>query len=174
MLYKPKFCCECGNKIFRKGWGLWTSRRFCEVCEIENKAYDFFIKFLVLTAFAFGIIGAGGFFWKGKQGENTKEFLVKSGLNHNQKESKHIRFEPEMLINANSASVVESSKVESSKLNKKEVKIENEVKEIYFCGAMTKKGMPCKRRVKKPERCWQHLGQPAMFSQKELLVSKSS
>ena len=34
---------------------------------------------------------------------------------------------------------------------------------VYFCGAATKKGTPCSRRVKRPgERCWQHAGMPAM------------
>lgn len=30
-------------------------------------------------------------------------------------------------------------------------------KEVYYCGARTKKGTACKHRVKKAgERCWQH------------------
>ena len=32
---------------------------------------------------------------------------------------------------------------------------------VYFCGALTKKGKPCSRKVKRNERCWQHVGQPA-------------
>ena len=39
--------------------------------------------------------------------------------------------------------------------------IENE--KIYFCGAMTKKGTPCSRKVKGGGRCWQHKGQEAML-----------
>jgi hypothetical protein len=35
---------------------------------------------------------------------------------------------------------------------------------VYYCGAMTKKGTACTRRVKSPGRCWQHLGQPAAGS----------
>jgi hypothetical protein len=34
---------------------------------------------------------------------------------------------------------------------------------VYYCGAVTKKGTACSRRVKHPgERCWQHVGMPAM------------
>jgi len=34
---------------------------------------------------------------------------------------------------------------------------------VYYCGAATKKGTPCSRRVKRPgERCWQHTGMPSM------------
>lgn len=32
--------------------------------------------------------------------------------------------------------------------------------EIYTCGARTKKGTPCSRRVHGPVRCWQHKGMP--------------
>jgi hypothetical protein len=41
---------------------------------------------------------------------------------------------------------------------------------IYTCGARTKKGTPCLRRVHAPERCWQHKGMPAMLPQEKLLV----
>jgi hypothetical protein len=42
--------------------------------------------------------------------------------------------------------------------------------EVYICGARTKKGAPCSRRVHGPVRCWQHKGMPAMLAQEKLLV----
>jgi hypothetical protein len=30
--YRPNFCCECGHKIVRLRWFVWTSRRFCDKC----------------------------------------------------------------------------------------------------------------------------------------------
>ena len=42
--------------------------------------------------------------------------------------------------------------------------------EVYLCGARTKKGTPCSRRVHGPVRCWQHKGSPAMLPQQKLLV----
>src|SRR5215211_7950977 len=30
--YRPNFCCECGEKIVRLRWRVWTSRRFCDKC----------------------------------------------------------------------------------------------------------------------------------------------
>jgi len=33
---------------------------------------------------------------------------------------------------------------------------------VYTCGARTKKGTPCSRRVQGPVRCWQHKGLPRM------------
>jgi hypothetical protein len=43
---------------------------------------------------------------------------------------------------------------------------------IYTCGARTKKGTPCLRRVHAPVRCWQHKGMPAMLPQEKLLVQE--
>jgi hypothetical protein len=42
--------------------------------------------------------------------------------------------------------------------------------EVYICGARTKKGTPCSRRVHGPVRCWQHKGQKPMLPQEKLLV----
>ena len=41
---------------------------------------------------------------------------------------------------------------------------------VYICGARTKKGKPCSRRVQSPVRCWQHKGSPAMLPPEKLIV----
>ena len=43
---------------------------------------------------------------------------------------------------------------------------------IYTCGARTKKGTPCSRRVHGPVRCWQHKGMPPMLPQEKLLIKE--
>jgi hypothetical protein len=43
---------------------------------------------------------------------------------------------------------------------------------VYVCGARTKKGTPCSRRVHGPVRCWQHKGMPAMLPAEKLLVKE--
>ena len=40
----------------------------------------------------------------------------------------------------------------------------------YICGARTKKGTPCSRRVRGPVRCWQHKGAQAMLPLERLIV----
>jgi hypothetical protein len=42
--------------------------------------------------------------------------------------------------------------------------------EIYICGARTKKGTPCSRRVHGAVRCWQHKGLPAMLPLEKLRI----
>ncbi|HSS19668.1 MAG TPA: hypothetical protein VLL54_06315 [Pyrinomonadaceae bacterium] len=44
--------------------------------------------------------------------------------------------------------------------------------DVYICGARTKKGTPCSRRVHGPVRCWQHKGMPAMMAQEKLRVKE--
>jgi len=46
------------------------------------------------------------------------------------------------------------------------------VDDVYICGARTKKGTPCSRRVHGPVRCWQHKGQPAILPVEKLRVSE--
>jgi hypothetical protein len=41
---------------------------------------------------------------------------------------------------------------------------------VYICGARTKKGTPCQRRVRGPFRCWQHRGMPAVLPPSKLIV----
>jgi hypothetical protein len=43
--------------------------------------------------------------------------------------------------------------------------------DVYTCGARTRKGTPCSRRVHGPVRCWQHKGLPAMLPVEKLRVS---
>lgn len=41
---------------------------------------------------------------------------------------------------------------------------------VYVCGARTKKGTPCQRRVRGPGRCWQHRGMRAILPPSKLVV----
>jgi hypothetical protein len=46
---------------------------------------------------------------------------------------------------------------------------------VYLCGARTKKGTPCKRRVHTAgERCYQHKGMPAMVSIDKLTIKPNA
>lgn len=46
---------------------------------------------------------------------------------------------------------------------------------VYICGARTKKGAPCRRRVHfAGERCYQHKGMPAMVPLEKLTIKSDS
>jgi len=44
------------------------------------------------------------------------------------------------------------------------------IEDAYICGARTKKGTPCSRRVRGPVRCWQHKGAKAMLPVEKLIL----
>ncbi|MEO6588559.1 MAG: hypothetical protein ABIP06_04450 [Pyrinomonadaceae bacterium] len=46
------------------------------------------------------------------------------------------------------------------------------VEKVYYCGAATKKGTPCSRKVKGGGRCWQHTGQEAILPPEKLLITQ--
>lgn len=62
---------------------------------------------------------------------------------------------------------VESQDIASSKEQPNSRKTASD-EPVYFCGAMTKKGKPCSRRVKSNQRCWQHAGQPSALPARKI------
>lgn len=46
------------------------------------------------------------------------------------------------------------------------------IEQTYTCGARTKKGTPCSRRVHGPVRCWQHKGAKAMLPLEKLVIKE--
>ena len=138
-MYRPKFCAECGEKIIRLRWSLWTSRKFCESC-----APRFFKEQLIQRLGAsVAILLVGVVF--GRTTRSTSPPLVIQ------------RSQDSRLSSAASTQTGSNS---SAPL----------VEEIYTCGARTKKGTPCSRRVHGPVRCWQHKGMPPMMAQEKLRI----
>src|SRR5215210_5714546 len=74
MLYKPKYCCHCGEEIERIEWFPWTSRRFCETCATENKIYDWLPAGFVVFGILLSIFGLGTYL---KSGEKRLPVAVK-------------------------------------------------------------------------------------------------
>jgi hypothetical protein len=132
--YRPNFCSECGAKIVRLRWRVWTSRRFCDECGPR------FAKTLRL------------------QGAGILVMLVFLGVMI----GRGFRREPPPLV------IRRPAAVESSTTTQPVATAE----ETYICGARTKKGTPCSRRVRGPVRCWQHKGAKAMLPLEKLVVKE--
>ena len=135
-LYRPNFCAECGAKILRLRWRLWTNRKFCDSCahglRRQRRTIAGLITFVVFIT---------GFFVGYKRQPQPPPLIIQ-------------RVEPASR-DSNSASTT------SQPLT---------VEEVYICGARTKKGRPCSRRVHGAVRCWQHKGEKAMLPQEKLIV----
>jgi hypothetical protein len=138
-LYRPNFCCECGCKIIRLQWHLWTSRKFCGSCLPGLRKKRWLQPMLAAVAFlVFGILIGRAF------RSTTPPLLIQRNAG--------VGTTPNAGTTAGPASLTTATD------------------DVYLCGARTKKGSPCSRRVHGPVRCWQHKGMPAMLPADKLIV----
>lgn len=187
MSYKPKYCCQCGEKVERTTWRLWTNRRFCELCETDYGLSDNIQKAAFVILFLTSIFGIGNL-WR--QPERQLVVASKQSTSGLADATKSSAVQTNTAQNINSATAQTIIPNTESKIGTPEQQPaaglkQNEIakqfetqkpvaaqEKIYFCGAQTKKGTPCTRRVKNGGRCWQHIGQPAMLPQEKLLASR--
>ena len=187
MLYKPNFCCQCGEKIDRIEWKIFTSRRFCEYCEAQYSFQDRLPKIFAVIALAFGFLGVGSYLKNDSKTLNvtkaSKAAEQRPLASIDKKENGQGQTGPDLkkpdLAQEKPATGDKTASNEVTSVNgitDKKVFAESSPKEaqeqLFTCGAQTKKGTPCSRIVKVNERCWQHKGQPAMLPKEKLVVAK--
>lgn len=190
MLYKPKYCCQCGEKIERIDWKLWSSRRFCEFCETEVGHYDWMPRLVLGLGIFLGVFGFGNYFLSS---ETKPEIVSRQSFHQPVLKTKLAETKAEISGKDRGRKVFEDSaeteNIEPS-LDKEEIapvkrvaapdkRIEqirvpqkDSTEPVYFCGAETKKGTPCSRRVKGGGRCWQHPGREAILPEEELIANR--
>ena len=152
-MYRPKFCAECSGKIIRLRWHFWTSRRFCQRCAPRFTRDR--VKRLLFTVVAIFMLGiAVG------QGARTAPPPVVIQRSQNSTFAEDVG-------KASGPTIVDSG---SSKVPTANNTGLPSSEEVYSCGARTRKGSACSRRVHGPVRCWQHLGLPAMLPQEQLRI----
>lgn len=181
MLFRPSYCANCGEKIERADWHLWTSRRFCVVCESEFRGIDLIPKAVAamgILGVAFGIsnyVGAG-------QSNGVREPIASRPFRATVEKPPSTDTNKISVTSAavpgneapGNAAVPKAGTIPNSLAGSPK----NSVAErpnldgpVYMCGAQTKKGTPCSRRVKGNVRCFQHTGMPAMLPPEKLRVS---
>ncbi|HSL55554.1 MAG TPA: hypothetical protein VK868_14220 [Pyrinomonadaceae bacterium] len=133
--YRPNFCSECGAKIVRLRWRVWTSRRFCDACFSRwGKTLRLQRVAIAIVLLLLGVLIGRGF-----------------------------RREPPPLVIHRPVSTQSPQTTQLAA---------PAVEETYICGARTRKGTPCSRRVRGPVRCWQHKGAKAMLPLEKLVVKE--
>jgi hypothetical protein len=164
MFYKPNFCCSCGEKIERAKWTLFTSRRFCGVCETEHKGIDYLPRAAVALAALITVLGAASYLRSGhpagdSSGAAKGRARFAAGVVDSTKTAALQQPQP---ANEKVASVTPASQAPTAVTNslQRQTPQKTSTEAVYFCGALTKKGTACTRRVKTKGRCWQHQGQP--------------
>ncbi len=147
-MYRPNFCSECGTKIVRLHWHPWTSRRFCDGCarrlRKERLQPPLLAVFLLLSL---------GFATGRALRPKAPPLIIERVANSPLAEGESPGVPGQTGVNANSP----TPPVEEA---------------VYICGARTKKGTPCSRRVHQPGRCWQHKGMKAMLPDEKLVIKE--
>ncbi|MEJ7624473.1 MAG: hypothetical protein WKF34_10825 [Pyrinomonadaceae bacterium] len=165
MLFRPSFCANCGEKIERAEWKLTTSRRFCDVCESVNKGYDLIPRVAVIAGVVMMLLGVGSFLTSGRHPDEPRRLPLQAAKSLVQNETlPKVREQSEtMTFPVNDSPVPADRRPTAPPPVRKATPVfEGAIEPSYFCGAETKKGTPCSRRVKGPTRCYQHAGMPAM------------
>ena len=180
MFFRPSFCSNCSEKIERAEWFPWTSRRFCAVCETEFKLQDLIPRVVVVLGVLGCLLGLGSYFKSGSSGSEL------SSMRRPQKFAE----QPAPAITSNTA-LQREGKIDASlarprqdpasssgsgtrpetqpSLTRPTAMVDGST---YYCGAETKKGTPCSRRVKGKTRCFQHTGMPAMLPADKLRIKQ--
>jgi len=147
------FCRNCGARLVRPGWRLWIRGALCDDCArrpgVNTRSRAIIvIGLLAAAAFAFG---------------------------------RYLRPSPPPLIIQRAAnSPLSDTPLDLNSLatrgpgtqGSNELPTSADEEATYICGARTKKGAPCRRRVHVAgERCYQHKGRTAMIALEKLVIS---
>lgn len=168
MFYRPNFCCNCGEKIERAAWPLSASRKFCDLCQSEYKLRDWAPRAMAVVGLVVIVAGVSSFFRPAPEtgsGGSKKARSAVSDLQIGQsKVNSNATLNPSPQSQLGTNANIPADTISVAKVNPKAQPAKNADEPIYYCGAMTKKGTPCTRRVKKlGDRCWQHAGMPSML-----------
>ncbi|HYO64128.1 MAG TPA: hypothetical protein VER08_10900 [Pyrinomonadaceae bacterium] len=164
-MYKPNFCAECGERVERARWRPWTSGRFCAACEPRLRRGRFILPLVAGCA----LLASG--FAAGRLARPAPPPLVVSRATDSTP--------PAPLAPPDATDTADPSR-KSGPTNAAAARhgpdgAPNErptdpEELVSVCGARTKKGTPCSRRVRGAGRCWQHRGRPAILPPAKLVV----
>lgn len=161
VLYTPNFCCNCGEKIERIEWNLLTSRRFCIACSSEKKAHDILPRFAV-AAGALALMFGLGSLWTGSG--RAEPVLTEQPVGIKSSAQPTAPAQPSVTVDDTRSEAIPLQNAraqEQARTSNSGAAVERKNADGYFCGALTKKGTPCSRKVKaKGMRCFQHEGRP--------------
>jgi hypothetical protein len=161
-MYRPNFCAECGERLARRDWRaqirVCARASWCDDCARRLGQYGFagvarptaIISIIAISAFAFG-----------RYLRPTPPPLIISRAANSPL--------PDLPVNFNdTARPTNRKQSDSRSQDVAGVDLEDAA---YTCGARTKKGTPCRRRVHTAgERCFQHKGRPAIVPLEKLEV----
>lgn len=184
MFFRPSYCANCGEKIERAEWHVWTSRRFCPVCESQHKGYDLIPRVIVGLGIAAGVFGFGSYLKSSpadvsekrtsRQLRGTTKQYADNSISPRAGDQRLSNTETRGISELNAVNTLtQVPPVERAELRAPVTRV-IKPEPGYFCGAETKKGTPCSRRVKGNVRCYQHPEMPAMLPAEKLKIKKEA
>lgn len=167
IMYQPNFCAECGERIARARWHVWTNRRFCPQCEPRFRSARMLLPLLAgAVLFIVGLLAG-----RAVRTAPPPLLVIERGQPSiaPTQTAQTLPAQP----NAKRESQPATAARAAPKTDSAAIELAGDSSEtIYICGALTKKGTPCRRRVRGTGRCWQHKGQPAAIPLAERLVTE--
>lgn len=161
MLSRPNYCCSCGEKVERIEWHVWTSRRYCELCQTEHQLDEWAPKAAIAAALLVGLGGLGGMV---SQDDVQRELISEPVRLARERSDRLARKEqaPVVMPERDAASHPEPNASREAVVERPMEQPQAAEEPVSFCGALTKKGTSCTRKVKGGGRCWQHKGTAAL------------
>ena len=156
-MYRPNFCNDCGEKVERRRWRWWTNRRFCAKCTTRLRSGAFVKVPLMVGA----LILTGYFAGNVRRDAPPPLVIERSAVSEATTANALV---------AQTSGVNESGLKPAATTNQIRDDIEDPNETVSICGARTKKGTPCSRRVRGTGRCFQHRGKSAMLPASKLVV----
>jgi hypothetical protein len=152
-MHFTNFCTTCGSPLTQKGWRLWIRGPICKECS-RRGGNDRRIRSIVLIA----VLVTAAFALGRSLRPAPPPLIIQRAANSPLSDSP---------INLN-----EITKPGTTGSNRSDASSTGAPDDtVYLCGARTKKGTPCKRRVHfAGERCYQHKGKPAMVPLEQLVI----
>ena len=139
-----KFCGKCGARLRRKGWRSFLGGSLCADCARGSHRNIFFSPLGLVAVIAVAAFSFGRYLRP-----SPPPLIIQRAANSPLSD---------LPVDANDGARRNSS----NQANRNSETATSEL--LYICGARTKKGTPCKRRVHfAGERCYQHKGMPAIL-----------
>jgi hypothetical protein len=164
---QPNFCVECGARLTASPWRIWLGQ-FCKDCAPRNRR-TLITRFLITATALIALGFACGRYYRTATPPLTIERAANSPLSDLPVNSNSSPGNPgrQSRTTAGSDSLSKDG-VADSAAGAASSNLEDAV---YLCGARTRKGTPCQRRVHMlGERCYQHKGRPAMVPLEKLVI----
>jgi hypothetical protein len=150
-MQRANFCAECGERLTFKGWRGLLRRSLCKHCARRLGGFAAYRPLIVVV-----LVGAAAFGFGRYLRPSPPPLIIQRAANSPLFEA------------PNEQPIAQSNRGQSSQ------PVSVSPDEVYICGARTKKGTPCRRRVRVAgERCFQHKGMPAMVALEKLIIKST-